>query len=149
MSLGRFITLWTHPNYPPDIVSEENLEDAEKRLRTRFPAEYRADLLRFGLPRPTIGLLDAIVDRELDLKDVSDFLGPDEMVSVTQDWRDLGMPEELVAFATDSGGNLFCFPTETDGEAPVFYFDHDSRSAEVIASSFTRWIDEFCGLAPS
>jgi len=43
------------------------------------------------------------------MRDVSDFLRPSEMVTVTEDWRDMGLPEELVAFAADCMGNLFCF----------------------------------------
>src|SRR5687767_10607348 len=122
MSLSRFIALWTHPDYAPDPVSEDQLENAEGRLQTRLPTDYRNAVLQLGLPRPTIELLDVIVDRELALRDVSDFLNPAEIVSVTEDWRDLGLPEELVAFATDCMGNLFCLPTEADlgGEVPVF-----------------------------
>ena len=150
MSLSRFIALWTHPEHTPDPVSEDDLDDAEGRLQTRLPTDYRNAVLQLGLPRPTIELLDAIVDRELDLRDLSEFLSPAEIVSVTQDWRDLGLPEELVAFATDCMGNLFCFPMQADGggEVPVFFFDHDERTVDVIASSFTRWIEEFCRVAP-
>lgn len=150
MSLGRFIALWTHPDYAPDPVSDGELESAEGRLNVRLPAEYRSAVLQLGLPRPTIALLDAIVDQELDLRDVNDFLSPAELVSVTEDWRDLGLPEELVAFATDCMGNLFCFPTVADagGPAPVFFFDHDARTLEVIAPSFIKWIEEFCAVAP-
>lgn len=149
MSLSRFIALWTHPGYTPEPVSEDELENAEVRLQARLPADYRNAVLQLGLPRPTIELLDAIVDRELDLRDVSQFLGPAEIVSVTGDWHDLGLPEELVAFATDCMGNLFCFPTEAHGgEAPVFFFDHDERTVDVIAPSFTRWIEGFCEVAP-
>lgn len=116
----------------------------------RLPADYRSAVLQLGLPRPTIALLDAIVDQELDLRDVSDFLSPAEVVSVTEDWRALGLPEELVAFATDCMGNLFCFPTaaDTGGPVPVLFFDHDARTVEVIAPSFIIWIDELCGVAP-
>ena len=150
MGLSRFITLWTHADYAPEAVSNEELERAERRLQVRLPTDYRDAVLQFGLPRPTIELLDAIVDRELDLKDVSDFLGPVEMVTATEDWRDLGLPEELIAFATDSMGSLFCFPAdgETREEAPVFFFDHDSGTVELIAPSFARWIDGFCGVMP-
>jgi SMI1-KNR4 cell-wall len=150
MTIGRFIALWTHPDCAPDHVSEQELEDTERRFRTRLPADYRNAVLQFGLPRPTAELLDAIVDRELDLRDVSDFLSPSEIVSVTEDWRDLGLPEEFVAFATDCVGNLFCFPTEAEagGELPVFFFNHDNRTADVIALTFTQWIEEFCRVAP-
>lgn len=101
MSLNRFITLWTHPDYAPDPVSEGDLKKAEAGLQTRLPTDYRNAILQIGLPRPTIDLLNAIVDRELDLIDVSDFLSPGELASLTEDWRDLGLPEKLVAFATD------------------------------------------------
>jgi hypothetical protein len=150
MSFNRFITLWTHPDYPPHAVSEDELSQAEVRLQTKLPAEYRNAILQFGLPRPTIQLLDTIVDRELDLRDVSDFLSPTDLVAVTEDWREMGLPEGLVAFATDCMGNLFCFPTEggTEAEGSIVFFDHDDQTVDLIAPSFIQWVDEFCGLAP-
>lgn len=149
MSLSRFIALWTHPDYAPDLVYKHELDGTEHRLQTRLPTDYRNEVLQFGLPRPTAELLDAIVDRELDLRDVSDFLSPSEIVSVTEDWRDLGLPEEFVAFATDCAGNLFCFPeAKDDGELPVYFFHHDNRTLDIIAPTFTQWIEEFCSVAP-
>ena len=150
MSLSRFIALWTHPNYAADLVSEHELEVAERRLQTRLPADYRNAVLQFGLPRPSAKLLDAIVDNKLDLRDVSDFLNPIEIVTVTEDWRDLGLPEQFFAFATDCMGNLFCFCTaaEAGGDLPVFFFNHDHRAVDMIAPSFSHWIGEFCGVAP-
>ena len=149
MSLSRFVSLWTHPEYAPDAVSEDEIKRAEGRLETRLPTDYRNAVLQFGLPRPTIELLDTIVNRQLDLRDVSDFLAPSDMVTVTEDWREMGLPEELVAFARDSMGNLFCFPTRTDvcSEVPIYFFDHDNGDVDVVAPSFGRWIDEFCGVA--
>lgn len=126
------------------------MKDAEGRLQMRLPADYRNAILQVGLPRPSIELLTDIVNRKLDLRDVSDFLSPAEFVSVTENWRDLGLAEELVAFATDSGGNLFCFAAaaDDDDEVPVLFFDHDETTVEVIAPSFTRWIEAFCSAAP-
>lgn len=150
MSLSRFTTLWTHPDSAPAPVCEVELERAEGRLDTRLPTDYRAAVLEVGLPRPTIALLDAIVDRELDVRDVSEFLSPVEIVSVTEDWRNLGLPGELVAFATDCMGNLFCFPRTVGAGTlvPVVFFDHDDRTVDVIAPSFTRWVEELCRVAP-
>lgn len=149
MSLGRFIALWTHADYPPDIVSADALERAEQDLQFRFPADYRSAVLQSGLPRPTIDLLDTIVDRNLDLPDVSDFLSPSDVIAVTRDWRPLGLPANLVAFATDCMGNLFCFAADTGaGEAsPIFLFDHDEKSVDLIAHSFTGWIEGYCAIA--
>lgn len=151
MSLSRFIKLWTHPDYAPEQVVEEKLEAAEHRLHTRLPTAYRNAVLEFGLPRPTIELLEAICDRELNLYSLGDFLEPTEIAEVTEDWRDLGLPEELVAFATDGTGNLFCFPTcsEATEELPVFLWDHDSKKVKTVASSFSGWIEDYCRLSPN
>jgi cell wall assembly regulator SMI1 len=148
--LNASIALWTRLESASVPVSAGELDRAEERLQTRLPADYRSAVLQFGLPRPTFELLNAIVDRQLDLGDVSDFLSPTEMVSVTEEWRDLGLPEELVAFATDCMGNLYCFPKpdEPGGSTPIFFFDHDSRALDVVAPSFTRWIEDFCAVAP-
>ncbi len=148
MNLSRFIAQWTHPDFAPDPVVESELEDTESRLQTRLPAEYRKAIVQFGLPRPTSALLEAIVDQELGLRDVSDFLSPSEIVSVTEDWRELGLPVQFVAFATDCMGNLFCFPknSEASDEMSVFYFHHDSGAVDKIASTFSQWIDDFCSV---
>lgn len=149
MSLNRFIALWTIAEYPPESVSAAGLDATERRLQSAFPTDYREAVLRSGLPRPTIALLDAIVDRELGIHDVSDFLNAEEIAELTEDWRAAGLPATLVAFATDCAGNLFCFPTESAPrpEAHILFFDHDTGQVETIAQSFTAWIEAFCSIA--
>ncbi|WAC22679.1 SMI1/KNR4 family protein [Blastomonas sp. SL216] len=146
MSMDRFISLWTHPGYPPEAVSEEELKQTEARLHTHLPSDYRSAVCQYGLPNPVGALLDAIVDRELDQKDVSEFLTPSDIIDVTLEWRDLGLSEELVAFATDCIGNLFCFPTAPDIRdcLPVIWFNHDDATIDIVAPSFSEWIDAFC-----
>lgn len=150
MSLGRFITLWTHPDYTPERVSPDQIDAIEGQLRTCLPVDYRDSVVRWGLPRPTIALLDAIVDRALDLYDVSEFLDPAEIGAVTKQWRIFGLSDELVAFAKDCMGNLFCFPIDAQRaqSAPVFVFDHDSGAVKIVSRSFAEWIAEFCSIAP-
>lgn len=147
--MSRFIALWTHPDYPPARLTSDDLEDVERRLQTSLPTDYNTAMLEYGLPRPTIELLDTICDRQLDLRDVSDFLGPDEMVKVTCEWRDLGLPVELFAFATDCMGNLFCFASDPNGGGvrPVLFWNHDSKEVETVAPSFSSWIKDFCRVA--
>jgi len=149
MSMSRFITLWTHPDHAPEPVMEDKLAAAEGVLKARLPSDYREAILEFGLPRPTIALLDTICDRNLDLDDVSDFFSPQDIVAHTEDWRDLGLPEELIAFANDCMGNLFCFAADpsNNSEQPVFLWDHDDKSVETVAPSFTRWIENYCSLS--
>lgn len=150
MSLSRFITLWTHPDYPPRSVAEDDLARVEEKFGTTFPEDYRSDVLNFGLPHTSMALLDAIVDRDLDLFEVSTFLSPDEIESDTEAWRDIGLPDHLVAFATDCAGNLFCFSTNARGEAQdtIFHFDHDFGTVERVADSFKDWIAGYCCHSP-
>ena len=150
VSMSRFISLWTHPDYAPIAVSAAELEGVERRLQTQLPSDYKDAVLEFGLPRPTIEFLDAICGLDPELAAVGDFLGPTEIVEVTENWRDLGLPDELLAFATDGIGNLFCFSSDSDGASaqPVFLWDHDSEEVQTVASSFDDWIEGFCRLQP-
>ncbi len=145
MSLDRFVARWTSPDHPPRPVSEAGLAGVEQRLGFRFPPDYRDEVCRHGLVSPTIALLDAIVDGELDMADLSDMLDPAEIVASTEDWREMGLPDDMVAFATDCSGNLFCF--RADGGAAIFHFDQDFETTREIAPSFSHWIDGFCRIA--
>ena len=148
MSLQRFIELWTHPDYPPDSVEPGALDSLESRLQTYLPIDYRAAILEFGLPRPTIELLDAIVKHELNLADASEFHGPVEIATITEGWREAGLPGDLIAFASDCTGNLFCFlaSESRQREQPVLFWDHDFDTVDEVAPSFAQWIECYCDL---
>lgn len=151
--LQLFIAKWTHPDYSPEVISIERLQNAEKRFGFHYPADYRDAVLQFGLPRPSLALLETIVERDISLYCVSDFLSPEEAVEQTADWHEIGLPNSLVAFATDESGNLFCFDTaelsseDTDRSA-VWFFDHDFNEAEVVSPSFTAWIEAYSNIEP-
>ena len=63
MSLARFADKWGSSHYPSDSVSEADLRSVEHRFAVRLPDDYREAVLETGLPRTTIDLLDAIVDK--------------------------------------------------------------------------------------
>jgi len=109
MSLARFAEKWCLDDYPPEPVSEEDLQSVELRFEVRLPEDYREAVLGLGLPRTSIALLDAIVDQNLVLFDLSDFYSPTEIINQTLSWRKLGLPENLIAIASDCSGNMFCF----------------------------------------
>ena len=149
MTLARFTEIWTSGHYPPELVAEADLRRVEERLGVQLPEDYRQAVLEVGLPRPTIAILDAIVDRQLDLHDLADFYSPTEIIEETISWREIGMPEQLIAFASDGGGNKFCFDANqlkngsADGYA-IWFFDHDFGTVDQVAASFDAWIDAFC-----
>lgn len=146
MSVERFIALWMNPNYPPRPVEEAGLREVERHFGFAFPEDYRAAVLAHGLLSPTIALLDVIVDGEIDMADLNHMLAPDRIVASTEDWREMGLPPDKVAFATDCSGNLFCFDTAASDQ--VFLFDHDFGTIRPVAATFASWIDAFCSLPP-
>ncbi len=153
MTLARFTEIWTSVDYPPDPVAESDFRSVEQRLGVRLPDDYLRAVLQAGLPRPTIALMDAIVERELDMHSLSDFYSPVEIIEETTQWREIGMPEQLVAFASDGCGNKFCFDAErlnngsAEGHA-IWFYDHDFETVVKIAPSFTVWIEAFCNVEP-
>lgn len=153
MSLEQFAEKWTSADYPPEPVAEVDLQLTERRLVVRLPEEYRRAILAVGRPRPTIALLNAIVERELDLHSVCDFYSPQEIVEETLGWREIGMPEQLIAFASDDCGNKFCFDgSQLESGAPdagaIWFFDHDFGTTDQIAIGFEAWIDALGDVEP-
>lgn len=154
MRLERFNEIWASSSYPPAQVTEADLRAVERRFDVRLPAEYREAVLRVGLPRPAVALMDVIVERELDMHAVGDFYSPAEIIEETIGWRQIGMPEALVAFASDGCGNMFCFDAHrlnggtADAHAVLFY-DHDFDTVDQVAPSFDAWIEAFCRLEPT
>lgn len=139
-----------NPELPPEPVSVADLREAEGMLAFKFPFDYEREVLDVGLPRPTIALLDAIVERELNIASVGDFYSPEEIVSETTVWKDIGMPGHLIAIAGDESGNKFCFSTmQIDADRQgVWFFDHDFGTVEEIAPSFSAWIEALCDVEP-
>jgi hypothetical protein len=153
MKLQQFADKWTIPDYPPDRVTEEELRAVEGHFGVRLPDDYRQSVLETGLPGPTSALLSAIVERGLDLFDASDFHTPAEMIQSTKDWRTGGLPEQLIVFADDCSGNMFCFDADrlrsnTPDAASIWFFDHDFGTVECIAPNFDSWIAVFCDVEP-
>jgi hypothetical protein len=90
-------------------------------------------------------LLSAIVDQRLDIPSLGDFLGPKEMIETTWDWRQAGLPDSMVAFATDGSGDLYCFQVVPETEpvpddAIVWYFDHEEKEVESLEMPFSKWL---------
>lgn len=82
MELSDFARKWSHPDYPPERVNESDLIAAETELGIKFPEDYRAQVLNVGLPRPTLALLSAIVDRGMELNDLSVLHNPKAVVEI-------------------------------------------------------------------
>ena len=133
-----------------EVISEEALDRAEDQLGILFPAAYREFALARGATRSHT-LLSLIVAAEADLWDIDSFHTPSECVEATELYRSAGMSDRLVAFASDSAGNMFCFE-ERDllevrpDDSPVWFFDHDYNADNQWAGSFDAWLASYFSL---
>ena len=145
--LSDFALKWSHPDYPPEPVSVIDIERAEAQLGARLPDDYSDAVLLVGLPRPTGALLHSICDQEADLADVAEFLTANEIVSTTQTWRPMGLPDSKIGFASDCMGNLFVFDCAAQSRgSEVWLFDHETGETSLVAPSFRQWVQQYLDL---
>jgi cell wall assembly regulator SMI1 len=149
MELSRFGEKWGYEGEEPKKVSEADLRSVEAKFKIAFPDEYMEQVLAVGLPRGP-KLLDAICDLELDLHDLNNFCTPEEIISETEGWREVGLPDHLLVIATDSMGNKFCFDISELSNGPtlaaaVIFWDHDFGETEKLADSFTDLLLGYLG----
>ncbi len=148
---GALYRIMDFVRFPPEAVMEKDIVSAEEQIGTSFPAPYRSAIINHGLPHFTIALLGKIVELELDIADVSEFLNPSDIIETTFSWHELGLPIELVAFAADCSGNLFCFSKSNNvlksDERPILFFDHEFGTTATISASFPEWLNAYCKLA--
>ncbi|MEM9879789.1 MAG: SMI1/KNR4 family protein [Pseudomonadota bacterium] len=150
MALRKFADKWCDPSSLPQVVIEDELNSIEKDFAIALPRDYRDQVLAVGLPSPTLALLSAIVDNEVDMNDLSRLNAPAEIKQETLDWRDAGLPANLLVIGADCSGNKFCFDLgdltpASDQEAAVYLWDHDFLETRRIAPSFSAWMNGFFG----
>lgn len=144
---GDFLDMWCRDHYKPRKTSTNAIKKIEAELKFVFPPRYREAMTSYGSSGVSIALLSAIVDLNLNLRDVSEITRPLKIQSEMKGWQNAGMPQHLVPFASDCSGNLFCFSRndkpDLAGEVPVHFFDHDFDEVELEADSFEDWIKGF------
>ena len=144
-ALRKFTSSWVHPDFGPVPVPPEALDRAQARFETYFPRSYRDCMVEVGAPSAAHTLSTTIIDRNLGIPCIGDFLRPEDLVATTEQWREVGLPENMVAFATTGDGDLYCLEVVPEDvgvleDATVWYFDHEEREVESLDLGFTRWL---------
>ena len=130
---------------PAPPLSDERLAEIQDRLGVRLPADY-VDVVRShqgaAPDRTSVTLPDGTgtpFSMLLHLEDQPGCLN----VLETVEWSEI-VPDKVIPFAIDAGGNYFCFDYRcTTPDPPVVFLAHDEQDAqpERIAGSFTELID--------
>jgi hypothetical protein len=147
---ARFVALFAEGEATPP-ASARSVRLAETRLGTLLPRSYVEFASAHGsVWTPT--LLDKVVDKDLDHPDLQDMFNPSKAVAASQLMWQGGMSRELVAFAGDSQGNVFCFrkAKRCQDDAEVLLFDHEFHEVGKVAKGFDPlllWYVESCGPA--
>jgi hypothetical protein len=141
---NRFsVTSETSPAKPFQI---EELNFLEERLKILLPDSYKCFVLTFGNIW-TPGILDLIDEKEIEIADVQEFWNAEKIVFDKENEWTSGLEEDLIPFASDCFGNIFCFAAEDltsrKDDCNVYFFDHDFDTIENLSISFKQWIEQF------
>ncbi len=125
-------------------VAVLDIASAEQELATVLPQSYITFMQKYGAVQ-TPSVLSLIVDGEHEHWDLMAISKIAELIEGTKSYWSAGMSEQLVGFATDSMGNLFCFrrvgpKTPRADDAEVWFFDHEFCSDSKVADSFDQWL---------
>ncbi len=144
-----FVTEYSQPRIAPVAVPQDSAK-IEVQLGAILPQSYICFIQTHGAPF-TPGILDVVVDSGRDTPDIREFLTDDGVVRASRLYWSGGMSDQLIGFASDCMGSMFCFRRQTAGtlrpdDAAVWFFDHDYRSERKLADSFDDLIFSFLTL---
>lgn len=144
-----FVTRF-HEGDAPVAVPLTEIQRIECELKTLLPGAYRMFMDAFG-PVHTPSLLPLIVEGDHDIEDLLVISDPKEVIDGTKAYWAAGMPSELIGFASDNSGNLFCFRRTEAGssradDSEVWFFDHDYSDQRKVADGFEEWLAHYLSL---
>ncbi len=134
-----FVSEFSEARHSPIPVPQVG-ESIERELGTVLPLSYISFLQTHGAPY-TPNILDLIVKNGKDTPDIRQFLTAEDAVRNSQLYWSGGMSHQLIGFASDCMGSMFCFQRLTLGtlrtdDAEVWFFDHDYCIEYKLADSF-------------
>jgi hypothetical protein len=139
-----------HEGEAPLSVEAAEIQRTERELETVLPQSYVTFMQTHGSVH-TPSLLSLIVDGGHETWDVMVISEISEVIDGTKAYWSAGMSNQLVGFASDSTGNLFCFRRVAIGsvrgdDTEVWFFDHDFCKESKIADGFDEWLASFLKL---
>jgi hypothetical protein len=147
----EFVRKWVHREYLPMKVAARELDIVEARFDTFLPVSYRDCMEQVGPAKPSIQLLESIVSLEIQIEDIGWLFSPEEMIESTIGWRELGLSNQVLAFASDGSGNMFCLEIAPKNmprlnDAVVWFFDHEEPETYSLEMSFTSWLEQYVSI---
>jgi len=129
------------------LLKIQSLEDS---LQIKLPEDFKLFMINYGtLWTPDV--LDIIVDNEIEMDDIQQFLSAEEILEDKKSgFTNQIELADLIPFASDCMGNIFAFKSSDikieRPTADVYFFDLDFNEMHLVANSFTALIEEFNSL---
>lgn len=140
-------------------ATAEDLSRIEQKFRMKIPAAVREHYLNYdgGYPESSI-----FTDKNGNTYNVGWFIP----ISSGKKWsveetlallrEDEAIPDWLIPFADEDGGNLFCFSVREADCGAIYYYDHEFEYGEnpeehvtYLAESITTFINSLVGTYPT
>lgn len=144
-SIDLFVKNWgTKQTMVP--IEKHDIEALETALTAVLPDSYKYLISTYGLVH-TPNVMTKIVDLNVEVTDVQDFLSLDDVSSLSKLYEMSGMPKGHILFASDSEGNMFCFKLaecqNQQVDVAVWFYNHGLCTIEKVSESFSDWLEQF------
>ena len=130
-------------------INLDDISELELQLGVKLPKTYKYLISTYGLVH-TPNVLTKIIDLNVNLSEVQDFLNLDDVASLSTLYEMSGMPKGHILFASDCKGNMFCFHKDdcntSADDTPVYFFDYALSQVKKVSPSFTAWLAAFNAL---
>lgn len=145
ITIDKFIENWRGKNSMSPINSKD-VTETEATLNVQFPHAYKYLLTTYGLVR-SANVMNSVIDLDTKLGQAHDFLSLEDVSALSNLYEMSGMAKGYILFASDAGGNMFCFnklecETEKD-DCAVWLFDSSTFLITKQTDSFVEWLQGF------
>ncbi|MCM3188777.1 SMI1/KNR4 family protein [Bacillus subtilis] len=127
------------------------IEEVEEKLKIKFPTDYKEFIKDHNGCSPIdkkVVLFQDSRESINNLLSIGDPTRPIDLLSTIDNVKDR-LVDKIIPFATDAGGNLFCFDYRMSAQEPVIVFwDHEiayedkESSISYVCDSFTELINK-------
>jgi hypothetical protein len=130
-------------------VSDEEIKKVEKQIGIKFPLDYIATIKKYNGCSP----LQDIVRRE-DFREAFGYLlsigNENESIDLLKTYSNVKdrLMKNIVPFADDPGGNLYCFDYRSyDDQPSIVFWDHEEayenpeKAVTFVCNNFTDLIE--------
>ena len=132
---------WSDPMPPP---SSDKVAATERLAAFKFPADFLefCDTFHGGFPDPdeieVVGFGRTMINQVLPFDDDEE----ESIRSIGTVFAAVeGLPEGLVPFASEPGGNYFCFSAGHTGDMEIVFWFHEENRVLPVCGTFSEFVE--------